>query len=177
VTVKRMLAFAALAVATAAWASPAQAGVRIGLGIALPIGSPYPYYGYRPYYGYPGYVQPAPVYVQTAPAYPAPAVPTSQGPPSDPADGRAYVEVLVPAGAEVWFNGNPTTQSGEQRDFASSSLTPGREYKYEIRARWTEGGRAVDQTRTVVVRANARVGVDFSQAERVPAPVLVPVPK
>ena len=173
-----MLAFAALAVATAALASPAHAGVRIGLGIGLPIGSPYPYYspyyGYGPYYGNPVYVQPAPVYVQPAPAA---ADASTLPPPSDPADGRARLQVLVPADAEVWLNGNPTTQRGGQRLFESPALAPGRDYQYEVRARWTEDGRAVDQTRIVVVRANARVGVDFSGAETVPAPFPVPVPK
>ncbi len=196
--VKRVLAAAALVFAAVAWAPPAHAGVRIGLGIGLPIGYPYPYYGY------PVYAPPAPIYVQAAPPagavylqaappaggqvaapqtapttsapQPVPAALTSQPAPSDPDDGRVRVEVLVPAGAEVWFNGNPTTQTGERRDFASAPLTPGRDYQYEIRARWTEGGRAVDQTRTVVVRANARAVVDFDRAETVPAPIPLPAP-
>ncbi len=105
------------------------------------------------------------------------AIETADAPLLEPADGRARLQVLVPADAEVWLNGNPTTQRGEQRLFESPALAPGRDYQYEVRARWTEGGRAVDQTRTVVVRANARVGVDFSRAEPAPAPVPVPVPK
>ncbi len=165
--VKRVLAAAALA-AAAAWAPPALAGVRLGIGIGLPIGYPYPYYGS------PVYVQPAPVYVQAAPAAPTPQ---PLPPPSDQADGRARLQILVPADAEVWLNGSPTTQRGEQRLFESPALAPGRDYQYEIRARWTERGRAVDRTRTVGVRADARVVVDFGQAEAVPAPFPVSVPK
>jgi uncharacterized protein (TIGR03000 family) len=133
---------------------------------------------YAPYdYGYaPTYLYSSPPVVVASPG----AIPTETADapsPSDPADGRARVEVLVPADAEVWFNGDPTTQRGAQRHFTSPPLTPGRDYQYEIRARWTEDGRTVDQTRTIVVHANARVGVDFNRAEPVSAPVLVPVPK
>ena len=84
---KRMLAFGVLIVATAAWAPPAHAGVRIGIGIGLPIFAPYPYY--RPYYGYPVYVQPAPVYVQPVPVYAAP-------PP-----GAVYLQAAPPANGQV----------------------------------------------------------------------------
>ncbi len=144
-------------------------GFGLGLGFYL---DPYAY-DYGPSYLY---AQP-PVLVASPPTIPTE---TADAPPPlapDPTDDCARLQVLVPADAEVWFNGNPTTTRGEQREFTSPALTPGRDYQYEIRARWTEGGRVVDQTRTVGVHANARVGVDFSRPEPIPAPLLVPVPK
>jgi uncharacterized protein (TIGR03000 family) len=146
-------------------------GYYPGIGIGIGFYSPYDYdygYGYAPTYVY----GQAPVVVASPNTN---AIETADAPPSEPADGRAHMQVLVPADATVWFDGNPTTQRGEQRTFESPALTPGHDYQYEIRARWTDNGRTVDQTRTIVVHANARVGVDFSRAESVPAPA--PVPK
>jgi uncharacterized protein (TIGR03000 family) len=142
-------------------------GIYPGIGIGIGFYGPYDYdYGYAPTYLY---SQP-PLVVASPGAIPTETV---AAPPSEPADGCAHMQVIVPADAVVWFNGNPTTQRGEQRIFESPALIPGRDYEYEIRARWTEAGRTVDQTRTVAVRANARVGVDFSRAEPISAPALV----
>ena len=145
------------------------------------------YYGYGPSVGigigfYPGFYgyDYAPAYVYAPPpvvvAAPPPAASDAAPPLPAPADDCARLQVLVPADAEVWFDGNPTATRGEQREFTSPPLPPGRDFRYQIRARWMEAGRVVDQTRTVTVRANARVGVNFSQPELVPAPVPVPVP-
>ena len=139
------------------------------------------YYDYGPTYVYgsaPVVVATPATVVPSIAAAPPDAAPTdtAETPPPPPTDGRARVQVLVPADAEVWFNGNPTTRRGEQREFESPVLTPGHDYQYEIRAKWTDGGRVVDQTRAIVVRANALVGVDFSRAEPIAAPVPVPVP-
>jgi uncharacterized protein (TIGR03000 family) len=70
--------------------------------------------------------------------------------------------VIVPADAEVFFDGSPTTQTGTERVFASPPLTPGARYSYSIRARWTADGRPVEQTRAVPVTAGAQVRVDFT---------------
>jgi uncharacterized protein (TIGR03000 family) len=145
-------------------------GYYPGIGIGIGFYGPYDYdYGYG--YGY------APTYLYSQPpvivASPNTNLTETADAPS--ADGRAHMQVVVPADAAVWFNGNPTTQRGEQRIFDSPALIPGRDYQYKIRARWTEDGRAVDQTRTVIVHANAQVGVDFSRAELVPAPAAGPV--
>jgi uncharacterized protein (TIGR03000 family) len=147
-------------------------GYYPGIGIGIGFYGPYDYdYGYAP-----TYLSSQPPVVIASPSTNA-TVTADAPPPSEPANGSALMQVLVPADATVWFNGNPTTQRGEKRVFESTVLTPGHDYQYEIRARWTEDGRTVDQTRTIVVHANARVGVDFSRAEPVPAPALVPVPK
>ncbi len=151
-------------------------GYYPGIGIGIGFYGPYDY-GYD--YGYGN--SPAYLYSQPPVVVAAPNSNTNEtagaAPPAESVDDRALMQVLVPADAEVWFNGNPTTQRGEKRVFESTVLTPGHDYKYDIHARWTENGQTVDQTRTVVVHANARVGVDFNRAEPVPAPVLTPVPK
>ena len=73
----------------------------------------------------------------------------------------ALVTVLVPADAEVFFEGDPTTQTGTERRFVTPPLTVGGRYSYTIRARWTQGGKTVEKTRKVQVTGGANVRVDF----------------
>jgi uncharacterized protein (TIGR03000 family) len=77
-------------------------------------------------------------------------------------DGTAQVTVIVPADAEVFFDGNATTQTGTERVYQSPPLEKGFTYHYSIRARWTEGGKPVEQTRKVSVKPGARARVDFT---------------
>jgi uncharacterized protein (TIGR03000 family) len=74
---------------------------------------------------------------------------------------RAYLDVRVPAGAELWFEGRKTRQAGARRTFWSPPLAPGRRYAYTVTVRWEEGGRVREQTRVVEVRAGARLSVDL----------------
>ncbi len=79
-------------------------------------------------------------------------------------DNRAHVEVMLPSSdAQVLFNGSLTRQTGTEREFVSPSLTPGQTYHYTVEARWDEGGRTVDQTRTVTVTAGQSATVDFTR--------------
>ncbi len=100
-------------------------------------------------------------------------------PPSDtpPAPGAsqepiAHVRVIVPADAEVWFGDGKTKQTGTMCEFVSPELTPGKEYAYEIKARWKQGDKDVVQTRQVDVSAGAWKVVDFTRppAERLDPP-------
>jgi DNA sulfur modification protein DndE len=74
---------------------------------------------------------------------------------------KAEITVLVPANAEVFFDGEPTTQRGVERLYLSPPLEVGRKYSYEVLARWQENGKPVEQTRKVEVSGGARVRVDF----------------
>ncbi len=74
----------------------------------------------------------------------------------------ATMDVRVPADAEVWVAGARTGQRGTARTYVSPHLEPDQRYSYEIRARWTEGGKEVDRTRQISVRAGETVKVDFS---------------
>lgn len=77
-------------------------------------------------------------------------------------DNTVTVEVRVPdPDAVVWIDGYKTTQRGTARKFVSPPLAPGKTYRYEIRAEWTQGGRKVEQTQAVTVEAGHRVAVDF----------------
>jgi uncharacterized protein (TIGR03000 family) len=76
-------------------------------------------------------------------------------------DEPATLEIRVPADAAIWFDGSRSSQTGSDRTFATPPLKPGTAYSYDIRARWTADGAAVEQTRTVTVRAGQRTRVDF----------------
>ena len=80
-------------------------------------------------------------------------------------DGGALIDVRVPSEAQVWFDGDKTAQTGDERQFKSAPLPVGRLYHYEVRARWTEGGQVKDETRKVPVSANRVTDVDFTRPE------------
>jgi uncharacterized protein (TIGR03000 family) len=116
-------------------------------------------------YGYPSSNAVTPVsYVAYSPplyTYRGPAVAPAAAvlPPSDQ---PATVEITAPADAEIWVDGQRTSQSGTYRVFTTPELEKGKSYHYEVRARWTDGGRVVDRTRKVPVYAGGRSNVDFT---------------
>ncbi len=73
----------------------------------------------------------------------------------------AVLRVRVPADAKVWVSGAATTQRGELRRFITPPLEAGRNQGYELRARWTEGGKPVERTEAVRVHPGDRLTVDF----------------
>jgi uncharacterized protein (TIGR03000 family) len=124
-----------------------------------------PAYGYVPSTGFsPGYTPGfAASYGRVGPAA-APLVPQSVFTiprVTEEADNTARIEVLVPAGATLWFNDWKSQATGAVRKLQSPPLTPGRRYTYTVRVRWEENGREVTQTRQVPVTAGASVRVDF----------------
>jgi uncharacterized protein (TIGR03000 family) len=85
---------------------------------------------------------------------------------------NAHISLAVPADAQVWFDGNPTRQTGTLRNYISPPLTPGPTYTYTLRVRWMNDGTPVEENRRVRVHAGARVRLHFtpSTAGRVPGP-------
>jgi uncharacterized protein (TIGR03000 family) len=79
-----------------------------------------------------------------------------------PPDNRARIWLAVPADAEVWFDGEPTKQTGGLRQFVSPPLAPGRSYTYAVRVRWTKDGQPVEEERRISVRAGAWSRFDFT---------------
>jgi uncharacterized protein (TIGR03000 family) len=73
----------------------------------------------------------------------------------------ASVEVSVPANAEIWFDGDRTNQVGAMRTFRSPPLLPGKTYQYEVRARWLDNGKVMEQKVSVEVQAGGRAQVRF----------------
>jgi uncharacterized protein (TIGR03000 family) len=69
--------------------------------------------------------------------------------------------VRVPENAEVWINGTKMTRTGTEREFASPPLTSGKDYSYDVRARWVEDGREVERTRKITFHAGERRNIDF----------------
>jgi uncharacterized protein (TIGR03000 family) len=80
-------------------------------------------------------------------------------------DNRAHLLVILPANAELWFDGKKTRQTGSQRKFISPVLTTGKHYSYEIKAIWRKDGERVEQVRTANVQANDWQKIDFTKAD------------
>jgi uncharacterized protein (TIGR03000 family) len=145
----------------------------------------YGFYGYYPYaYDYYPYYSDTYPYAGSAPAYDYgydgdQTLPYAEGPPgatfsfdaynaavapntaSLRADKVAHMTVHVPADARVWFGTTKTTSTGSVRQYESPPLTPGSQYTYEIRARWTQNGQEVTQTQQVPLTAGGHVNVTF----------------
>ncbi|MCS6849936.1 MAG: TIGR03000 domain-containing protein [Gemmataceae bacterium] len=85
-----------------------------------------------------------------------------------------YIEVMVPADAEVWVDGHKTTQAGPQRELVSPPLPPNVTYRYLIRARWREEGKQIEQAQPLVVKGGSRHKVRFPVVEELAVPREVP---
>jgi len=79
-----------------------------------------------------------------------------------PAITSTQIRVQVPAQAKVWFDNQPTAQTGSVREFVSSPLSPGHEYTYIVRASWRDGNREIERERVVSFTAGDQVNVDFT---------------
>jgi uncharacterized protein (TIGR03000 family) len=151
---------------------------------------------YRGYYGYPGdygYNYPGPLVVNnTVPLYvpyyvPVPSAPRgdvvaqatppaavqSNYPPGERAPvpasafGTARLTVQVPAGAKLWFDDKPTTQTGAVREFVTPpSLEQGRKYRYTIRGQWEENGQPVTREKTVELQAGSSVIINLNTPDQ-----------
>jgi uncharacterized protein (TIGR03000 family) len=138
------------------------------------------YGGYSPgyYSGYynPGYYSdygyPSSVIIDSTPYisnYYAPSVDTLPpiAPASTTVDTAATITVRVPPNADVWFDDQPTKNTGTDRLFASPPLESGRTFYYNVRARWTnDQGKVMDQTRRVDVTSGRHVAVDFMRPQQ-----------
>jgi uncharacterized protein (TIGR03000 family) len=81
-------------------------------------------------------------------------------------DNRAYVTVIVPDGARVWFDGTATTFTGRVREYVTPPLAPGERSTYWVRARWSENGHEMNQLQPVEVTAGGRFDVRFPAPSR-----------
>jgi uncharacterized protein (TIGR03000 family) len=68
----------------------------------------------------------------------------------------AQLEVNVPAGAEVWFDGKKNTETGTVRHFETPVLQPREFNSYEVRVRWNGAGTDTDQIHHVIVQAGEK---------------------
>jgi uncharacterized protein (TIGR03000 family) len=65
----------------------------------------------------------------------------------------ALVVAHLPAVARIWFEDQPTQQTGTLRQFLSPRLTPGMHYTYTVRVQWYEDAQWVSQVHSFPVRA------------------------
>lgn len=135
----------------AGWGGYPMMGFGSGIGISrgMPGGPYYSGYNYGGYYDYtPAYYN----YDARYYAYP-------QTPPIT--DSDVILDVRVPSAAQVWVNGELTTQTGSERHYTTNDLTPGRTYTYSIKARWMADGKPVEYERKVKVRGGEERLVNF----------------
>ena len=75
------------------------------------------------------------------------------------------IDLRVPADAKIWFDNDPTKQTGTERLFVSPPLTPGKTFEYQIRTQWNENGKKLERTRRITVQAGDRIHLDFNPVE------------
>jgi len=73
----------------------------------------------------------------------------------------AWINVSVPANAQILFENVGTAQGGTQRAFVSPPLARGYNYVYHITAKWQDVGREVVRTREITIHAGDVVNVGF----------------
>lgn len=76
----------------------------------------------------------------------------------------AILMAHVPVDASIWFDGQPTTQTGKMRWFETAPLDPGYGYYYTVRAVWYEDGKWVSGSEKCVMRAGDVVCIDLRPA-------------
>src|SRR5262245_36241375 len=73
----------------------------------------------------------------------------------------ATINVNVPADASISFDGSMTVQRGEQRQFMSPPLEPGKEYTYDVQVSWKQDGRDVMRKRHITFHAGYIINLTF----------------
>lgn len=111
------------------------------------------------------------IYVRSGPPLkPAPPPFAGTGPALSPVDSVGRFTVEVPAEATVWIEDQQMSQTGATRSFVSPPLAPGKTYIYDVRARWQENGREMEQRQSITVQGGSSSAVRFPTAEPLPTP-------
>src|SRR5262245_53213957 len=96
-----------------------------------------------------------------------------RGTAGEPESASAFIEVRLPADAELLVDGSATKPRGPLRTFTTPPLEQGFVYTYRLEARWTaRDGKPRNATRRVDIRPGQRFVVDF-----MPPPDAIPQPK
>jgi uncharacterized protein (TIGR03000 family) len=74
----------------------------------------------------------------------------------------ATIELVVPANAQVWFNGQATAQTGTVRRFVTPPLNADNDYSYELKVRWDKDGQPAEESRTITVVAGGFRRLDLT---------------
>jgi uncharacterized protein (TIGR03000 family) len=98
--------------------------------------------------------------------YPGDMVPTPTGPIKSPPPGAAEIKLFVPDRfASVWFDGESTSSIGTSRYYVTPELPKGRDFHYDVKVQWNQGGRTLTEERKITVRAGETAVVDFTRAQ------------
>jgi uncharacterized protein (TIGR03000 family) len=68
----------------------------------------------------------------------------------------ATLIVQFPAAADVWFNGEKAAGAGEEHTLISRALKPGERFTFDVKGRWTAGGKTYESKRTVTLGSGDR---------------------
>jgi uncharacterized protein (TIGR03000 family) len=130
----------------------------------------YGYSAYTPYYSYTPYTAPSTTYYPytASSLFSAPGTRPNAGSAGvGPTDTAGHLVVRVPKrDAEIRINGKRMTQTGTTRRFVSSRIPPGRKRTYKVTASWTDHGKEVQRSETVVLRAGQRKTVRFQEPKQ-----------
>jgi uncharacterized protein (TIGR03000 family) len=72
---------------------------------------------------------------------------------NEEAPEKALIVAHLPEDARIWFEDEPTKQTGTLRQFLSPPLTPGKNYTYTVRVQWPEEGKWVSQVHSFPIHA------------------------
>ncbi len=78
---------------------------------------------------------------------------------------RAFIDVRVPANAQVFFDGSPTQQRGMERQFMTPPLERGSHYTYRVKAQWMQDGKKREATKTVQLTPGQTSNVNFLEPQ------------
>ncbi len=77
-----------------------------------------------------------------------------------------FLEVRIPANAQLWIDNQETKMRGTNRMFVSPPVAQGKDYTYELKAQWNDvNGGLVTRTRNVTVRAGQITPVDMMNTQ------------
>jgi uncharacterized protein (TIGR03000 family) len=73
----------------------------------------------------------------------------------------AEIRVNVPADAQVFINDQPTTSTGNEREYVARGLRDGETYQYRLRVEFADDGKQVVEKKRLLVQAGDVVELDF----------------
>jgi uncharacterized protein (TIGR03000 family) len=80
------------------------------------------------------------------------------------------IQLEVPVAAKVFFDGRPTTQTGNVRTFIAPPLATGGRFHYTVHVEWMDGGHRVERNQTINFNAGVPVNLDLMPHQNVDAP-------
>jgi uncharacterized protein (TIGR03000 family) len=81
------------------------------------------------------------------------------------APSKAKLIVEVPAGAKLFIDDRSMNTPSEHRVYQTPTLEQGQTYYYEVRVEFNHDGKALSQTKRVLLRAGQEVRADFKDME------------